>query len=90
MLDELCEPWSEKYNCEYSILQKEDDVNLGVIDYLNYVLYRILTTNDGDETMRRNFNNLSPKIALIHIQNTNTYLSRYKNEITIENLLKSW
>lgn len=90
VLEELFIPWTKRYNCEYFILNKDDDVNLGVIDYLNYILYRILTTNDRDEVMRRNFNNLAPKIALIHIQNTNTYLSRSKEEITVENLLKNW
>jgi len=59
---------NQKYNCEYRIVNKKDEINLGIIDYLNYMLNKILTTNNSDIRMRQNFDIFAPKIALIHIQ----------------------
>jgi len=91
---------NKDYDCEYSIVQKDGDINLGIIDYLNFVIYKILDGVNKDllekesvnkqVRMRQNFEIFAPKIAMIDIQNTKTYLSRYNDDITIENLIKNW
>jgi len=80
----------KKYDCEYKIVAKDADINLAIVDYLNYVLYQILKTNNKIIRMRQNFDLFAPKIALIHIQNSRKYLSRINDEITVENLIKNW
>ena len=90
VLDDYFKTMENKYQIEYKIVEKEDEINMAIIDYLNYILFRILDTNNKDPRMRQNFNLFAPKIAMINIINTNTYLSRTDNQITVENLLKSW
>ncbi len=89
-LQEFFDSMNKEYRCTFSIVEKDEEINLAIVDYLNYMLYRILKTNNGDEVMRRNFDLFAPKIALIHIQNTKTYLGRYNDDVTIENLLMNW
>lgn len=81
---------NNKYDCEFFIAKKNDDINLGIIDYLNYIIYRILSTNNKDLRMQELFELFAPKIAMIHIQHTKVYLSRANEDITIENLIKNW
>lgn len=89
-LDTFFQQMNKTYNCEYRIVEKDGDINLAIIDYLNYVLHQILTSEKPNVRMEQNFELLAPKIALIHIQNTKTYLSRKNEEITVENLIKNW
>ena len=100
VLSDFFEQMNKVYDCEYSIVQKDGDINLAIIDYLNFVIYKILDGVNKDLVekepvnkqvrMRQNFEIFAPKIAMIHIQNTKTYLSRYNDDITIENLIKNW
>ena len=46
---------TNNYDCEYFIAEKKDDINLGIIDYLNYIIYRILSTNNNDLRMQELF-----------------------------------
>jgi len=81
---------NNKYQIEYKIVKKENEINMAIIDYLNYIIFRILDTNNNDERMKQNFKLFAPKIALIHIMNTKTFLSRNDNKITVDNLIKNW
>lgn len=78
------------YNCEYYIKDKKDDINLGIIDYLNYIVYRVLKTRNSDKRMQELFDLFSPKFAMIEIQNTKKYLSRINEDISVEQLIKNW
>lgn len=80
----------ENYDCEYSIVEKDGDINLGIIDYLNYIIYRILNTNNRDVRMRQLFELFAPKIAMIHIQHTKKYLSRVNEDLNVESLINNW
>jgi len=91
VLDSFFEQMRRKnYDCEYSIVEKDGDINLGIIDYLNYIIYRILNTNNSDVRMRQLFELFAPKIAMIHIQHTKKYLSRVNEDLNVENLIKNW
>lgn len=78
------------YICEYRIVEKEDDINLGIIDYLLYMIHSILTKNQYHLRMQEIFKVFAPKIAMIHIQNSNKYLSRINEDINVEDLIKNW
>ena len=91
VLDDFFEQMKKKnYHCEYSIVEKNGDINLGIIDYLNYMIYSILTKNKFHVRMGQLFELFAPKIAMIHIQHSKKYLSRVNENINIENLQKYW
>lgn len=65
------------YNVKYVIVNK-DNPNIPVIDYINFVLYHILTEKKKKKPdwSDRVFEVLKNKIALIHFQNDDSYYSR--------------
>lgn len=76
----------QNYRIEYYIVNKQN-VILSVVDYLNYIFYNLLESNQFKERMKENFELMRPKIASIHLINKNVYLSR-RNEIDLDDLLK--
>lgn len=77
-------------DCDFEIVKKGNE-NMGVIDYLNYVFYHILTKTEPRPRMIQNFNLVAPKIGLINILHNDVYLSRKKSKkykVEFENLLR--
>lgn len=81
---------------EYSIVSKGDD-NLSMADYINYNVFNIFVEADDNKFREKNprvihtFNILKEKMALIHIWNNDSFLSRKgKSEelIEVDNLRK--
>ncbi|UNY98787.1 hypothetical protein MQE36_00175 [Zhouia spongiae] len=76
ILDELFSGLSKKYDVEYEIVGKEN-VNMAVIDYVNYNLYSVLNPNDKPQKRTlQNFEILKDKIALINVLDDNSFYSR--------------
>lgn len=90
ILEEYFENLGKTHDCEFKIINKEDDINMAIIDYLNYILYQILTKDNKQDRMELNFEIFSPKFALINLINNKTYLSNSDGSLTLENLKKSW
>lgn len=90
ILEEYFEVLDKDHDCAFQILNKEDDINMSTIDYLNYILYQILTKEKKQERMELNFEIFAPKIALINLINNKTYLSNSDQTLSLENLKKSW
>ena len=82
ILKEIFDSLSVSYDCEFHISGKEL-INLSTVDYLNYVLYSILSTQKVNDRMEKNFNLIAPKIGVINILHKNVYLSR-KNDVTLQ------
>ncbi len=92
ILEILFNDFSDKYDCEYKI-EGKSHINLGTIDYLNYILYSILNDSKANIRMEQNLNLIKQKIGVINILNKNLYLSRNKPDeykITVENLKKQY
>lgn len=86
----------EGFDAEFEIVSKGDD-NLSMADYINYNVFNIFVEADDNKFREKNrrvihtFNILKEKMALIHIWNNDSFLSRKgKSEelIEIENLRK--
>lgn len=80
----------KKYNCNYRIAPKNEE-NLAIIDYLNFIIYTILTKGDFKVKMGENFDLIKEKIGSINILHNNIFLSRRGNEnkqINLNNLIK--
>lgn len=90
ILSEIFCSLTDEYDCEYKIVGKEEE-NMGVVDYVNFVFYHLLSDPKPMKRMEQNFNLIAPKIGVIHILNNNTFLSRKKPktlQINLENLIK--
>jgi hypothetical protein len=68
----------KKYDCEFRIVGKEEE-NMGVVDYLNFIFYHLLSEDEPMPRMKMNFHLVAPKIGVINILHKNVYLSRKKN-----------
>jgi hypothetical protein len=78
VLKELFNPLLYFADIEFTIVSKKEK-NLGVIDYMNYILFCLLNDRQkSNPRMEENFKLVSPKIALINFLNTDTYLNRRK------------
>ncbi len=82
----------DEYHWEYVIVNK-DDPNMPVVDYLNFILNKLLTndinTNSAPDWVVRAFEAVEDKIALIHFQNDDSFYSRHSKvgrTISIENI----
>lgn len=92
ILKSIFESFNSKYDCEYRI-ENKNQINLGTIDYLNYIFYSILNSGNKNVRMEQNFNLIKQKIGVINILNKNVYLSRKKkshHKINLENLFKEF
>lgn len=94
ILKEITKTLDASYDCEFIIVGKEEE-NLGVIDYLNFIFYQLLSTHNPNPfpRMKFNFDLVSTKIALIVIKNNNVYLSRKKkqsHQINLVNLMREF
>lgn len=100
ILKDFFNSFDSSYDCEYHIVGKEVD-NIAVIDYLNYILIKILKNlkMSKDEKklkvdrMKLNFNLINSKIGIINILHCNTFLSRKKGagkSIEYENLINAF
>jgi hypothetical protein len=90
ILDDIFKSLDENFDCEYHIESKKM-VNLSVIDYLNYILFKILKVGkDGkperDLRMEKNFNLIAPKIGMVNILNKSVFLGRKKGADKLINL----
>lgn len=63
------------YKIEYYIVSKKEN-NLSVVDYLNYIFFKLYERNDFFERMKENFELIKPKIGSIYIMNQDKYYSR--------------
>ncbi|WP_405603887.1 DUF3800 domain-containing protein [Polaribacter sp. Asnod1-A03] len=92
ILEEIFKTLDKSHDCEYQIVGK-DELNMGIIDYLNFVFYHLLTKDKIMERMKQNFDILAPKIAVINFLHTNVYLSRKKKQefqVSFDNLNKEF
>lgn len=81
---------TKKYNCNYRIASKNEE-NLAIIDYLNSIIYTILTKGKFKVKMEENFDLIKEKIGSINILHNDIFLSRRSNEnkqINLNNLIK--
>lgn len=79
-----------KYNCDYRIAPKNEE-NLAIIDYLNYIIYTILTKGSLKTKMEENFDLIKEKIGSINILHNDVFLSRRSTEdkqINLNNLIE--
>lgn len=66
------------FDIEYQITSKSE-LNLSLVDYLNYILYLIFNdTAKKQPRMEQNFELVKPRIGLIKYLNKSAYFSRYK------------
>ena len=87
VLDSFFAGYSGKWNFEYHITTKKN-INLAVIDYMNYTLGTPLSSPEKIQPkMRENFNLIQPKIGLINYINIDKYLDT-KIGIDLNMLLK--
>jgi hypothetical protein len=92
ILDEIFDSLDDSHNCEFKIVGKEEE-NLGVVDYLNYIFFHILSAGDTKPRMKQNFNIVAPKIAIVKLLHNKVYLSRKKKQIhkvTLDNLIREF
>lgn len=92
ILKSFFESLPPEYDCEYRI-ENKNQINLGTIDYLNYIFFSILDSTKRNIRMEQNFNLIKQKIGVINILNKNVYLSRKKknhHKINLENLFKEF
>lgn len=91
ILDSIFTAQQNLDNIEYKIVGKENS-NMPITDYISYILNKILSEDDKVENwMKANFDVIRDKIALIHFQNDDSFLSRKgngNNTISYENLRK--
>jgi hypothetical protein len=79
-----------KYNCSYEIDFDEKEENIAIIDYLNYIIYTILTNGNFKKKMEENFDIIKEKIGFINFMHNDTFLSRHgnnKQQINLKNLI---
>lgn len=90
ILDEFFSSYIDRGNVEYSIVGKEE-INLSIVDYMNYIFNILLTKSDLSKVQRMvdNFELVKPKIAFIHLLNSNTFFSRRKS-YSIENIVQTF
>ena len=89
ILEEIFYHLPKEYNCSYEIVGK-DEINMSIIDYLNYILFQILSTKKQNIRMEYNFNIFGPKIGLIHMPHSKAYLSNSNNTLSLENIKDLW
>ena len=92
ILEEIFKTLDKSHDCEYKIVGK-DELNMGIIDYLNFVFFHLLTKEKIMERMKQNFDILAPKIAVINFLHSNVYLSRKKKpefQVNFDNLNKEF
>ncbi|MCL7765446.1 hypothetical protein MPF19_18660 [Polaribacter sp. Z014] len=92
ILKEIFDNLDKDHDCEYKIVGK-DELNMGIIDYLNFVFHHLLTSEKIMNRMKQNFDILAPKIAVINLLHSNIYLSRKKKaefQINLDNLNKQF
>jgi len=93
ILSDIFDRISNSYDCEYKIVAKEDEENMAVADYVNYIVYQVLSKLEPSERMQQNFNLIAPKIGLINILHRNVYLARKKRpdrRINLTNLKREF
>lgn len=75
----------------YEIVSKENP-NMPITDYVSFILNKILSSEGNIENWAKSaFDVIKDKIALIHFQNDDSFLSRFANEentINFKNLRK--
>jgi hypothetical protein len=84
--------FENQIHIEYHIVGKEE-INLSVVDYFNYVIFKLLNTNKPEERMKYNFNILADKIGVVYIMNKCVYLSRKKGtklKVKLDNLFEQF
>ncbi|HTB53391.1 MAG TPA: hypothetical protein VK718_11520 [Ferruginibacter sp.] len=74
---------------EYHIVNKLE-MNLSLIDYINYIFYSILNDTTKKQTrMNQNFELIRPKIGSIKYLNQKKYFSRHK-EYNLTDIIKTY
>lgn len=71
-------------------IKGKDELNLGTIDYVNYIIFKILTSTNKDVRMEQTFRMLASKIAVIHFPHNNVYLTRGSDQISVDQLKNQW
>ena len=92
ILDEIFGSLDNSHNCEYKIVGKEEE-NLGVVDYINFIFFHILSVVDSKPRMKQNFKIVAPKIAIVKLMHNKVYLSRKKKQnhkVTLDNLIREF
>lgn len=92
VLNELFEELKNINEYEYHIVGKEEE-NMGIIDYLNYLIFHVISKDLPMERMQHNFKLVAPKIALIALPHNGIFLSRKKPkkfEVSLDNLIENF
>ncbi len=89
ILGKIFDTLPKEYNCSYDIVGKEE-INMSIIDYLNYILFQLLSTKKQNIRMEQNFNIFAPKVALIHMPHCKAYLSNSNDTLSLENIKELW
>jgi len=78
VLDTALTPLKKGRVMEYYIVGKGDRL-IGLIDYLNYLLFTLIQNPKKEQPrFEQSFKLLAPKIGLIHYWNTNKFISRHQ------------
>lgn len=84
----------DKIDCEFYIVGKEEEENLAIVDYLNFLFYHMFSNDEIKfPRMALNFNLVAPKIALVNYSHKNIFFSRQKKEefkVSLQNLQKNY
>ena len=90
ILYEYFAPYVKDGNVDYRIVGKEE-INLAIIDYMNYIFHTLLTAKDLKKVQRMvdNFELIKPKIAFINILHSDTFFSREK-AFTINEIVQNY
>ena len=90
ILDEYFSPYMKEGNIEYKIVGKEE-VNLAIIDYMNYIFHILLPAKDLKKVQRMvdNFELIKPKIAFLNILHSDIFFSR-KKSFTIDEIVRTY
>jgi hypothetical protein len=77
VLDNFFPPYVKEGHVIYQIVGKEN-LNLATTDYMNYIFYSILTAKKLKDVQRMvdNLELAKPKIAVLHMYHTGTFLTR--------------
>jgi hypothetical protein len=90
ILEDYFSPYKKEGDVEYRIVSKKE-INLAIIDYMNYIFYTLLPAKDLKKVQRMvdNFELIKPKIAFINILHSDTFFSRNKT-FTIEEIVQTY
>jgi hypothetical protein len=90
ILENYFAPYKKGGHLEYKIVSKKE-INLAIVDYMNYIFYTLLPAKDLKKLQRMvdNFELIKPKIAFINMLHSKIFFTR-KKTFTIEQIVQTY